>query len=213
VQPWPPPLAPPQLLPPRPSRRSRCHPAPAHAAVNHCRLRSRLRSLCCSVAAATTPPQPSPRRPTPAQPSPRALTPPQPLADAAHAHDDAAIVCSERGPGAHCGVGGGRRLRRRPPVRPPRVGWCCSAACVLPPASCAGASCRTSPPSLPHHHRERCGVDNLFYYPSTCSSTSLSLRSVRTCPRTRRTSCAACNYSYDAANVEEYPALRGLPDS
>jgi hypothetical protein len=24
---------------------------------------------------------------------------------------------------------------------------------------------------------------------------------------------AAGNYSYDAANVEEYPALRGLPDS
>jgi hypothetical protein len=58
---------------------------PSHAAVNHCRRRSRLRGLCCSVAARRPPPQPSLRLPTSPRLLPRAPTPSHPLAVAAHA--------------------------------------------------------------------------------------------------------------------------------
>jgi hypothetical protein len=73
-------------------------PTRALAAVNHCRLCSRLHSLYCNSADTATPPQPSPHPSTSTQPSPRALPPSQPLADAAHARNDAAVACSERGP-------------------------------------------------------------------------------------------------------------------
>jgi hypothetical protein len=116
-------------------RRSRCCPCPCPRCRKPCcRLCSRLNSLYGSGADTATPSQPAPHPSTSLQPSPRAPTPSHPLAVVADAHYDAAVACSERGPGRSSRrVRRRRRLRRRQPVRLPRVGRCLPAACA--PAS------------------------------------------------------------------------------
>jgi hypothetical protein len=109
-------------------------PAPAHAAVNHCRLCSRLRTLYCSDADTATPPQPSPDPSTSPQPSPRALTPSQLLAAAARARNHAFVAPRNMGVKAHLEVGAAlapAEATAAGPVRPPRVERCLSAACAL----------------------------------------------------------------------------------
>jgi hypothetical protein len=109
-------------------------PTPAHAAVNHCRLCSRLHSLYCSGADNAMSPQPSPDPFTSPQPSPRALTPSQSLAAAARARNHAFVARSERGREAHLEVGAAlapAEAIAAGPVRPPRVERCLSAACAL----------------------------------------------------------------------------------
>jgi hypothetical protein len=109
-QPWPHPPMLRSRCRPNPRRRSRCHRHPGRRSrccprpcprcrKPCCRLCSRLHSLYGSGADIATPSQPSPHPSTSLQPSPRAPTPSHPLAVAAAAHYDAAVACSERGPG------------------------------------------------------------------------------------------------------------------